>query len=192
MAARHIVLSSDAANNIKRGGGSKFAFHEITSAPALASELAALPNGLVYALAVLRPYRELPIDRTELDAAWRVLAGDAPLPAFDDFSIVIGRIGESPLVTRTGRSPFRARTAIGTSTVDVRMESWLPTDTIRRSGFGHVIVDRQHVLALDRGISLVVLGSPGPPVFTAYRAGLFAPVRRLVPITSDYLFPCYR
>ena len=87
----------------------------------------------------------------------------------------------------------QAVTAIGSLKLDVRMESWLPTDTIRRSGFGHIIVNRRHVLAIDRGISLVALAGSGTPLLTEYRSGLFAPVRRWVVNRGDSVAaPCYR
>ena len=73
------------------------------------------------------------------------------------------------------------------------MESWLPTDTIRRSGFGHIIANRRHVLALDRGISFVALADSGSPALTEYRSGLFAPIPRWVVTRGDTLpAPCYR
>jgi len=97
------------------------------------------------------------------------------------------------MFTRAGNRPFRAATALGPLTIDVRMESWLPTDTIRRSGFGHIVVNRQHVLAIDRGISLVVLAASGTPLLTEYRSGLFAPVRRWVVTRGNTVAaPCYR
>ena len=37
--------------------------------------------------------------------------------------------------------------------VDVRMESWLAFDTIRRMGFGQVVADRRHTLIVERGVS---------------------------------------
>ena len=49
--------------------------------------------------------------------------------------------------------PFRVRVRLEPFDLDVRMESWLPTDTIRRAGFGHVIVNGRHELTLERGIS---------------------------------------
>ncbi|MND00367.1 hypothetical protein D3C83_189530 [compost metagenome] len=53
------------------------------------------------------------------------------------------------------------------------MESWLPTDTIRRAGFGHVVVNHRHELTLERGISFRALGSEGEPL---YESGIFAPI----------------
>jgi hypothetical protein len=59
--------------------------------------------------------------------------------------------------------------------IDIRMESWLPTDTIRRAGFGHVVVNGRHELTLERGISFRALRPGSEPV---YESGLFAPISR--------------
>ena len=64
--------------------------------------------------------------------------------------------------------------------LDVRMESWLPADTIRRAGFGHVVANRRHVLTLERGVSLVLLGPDGRLRGTHYASGLFAPLPRVL------------
>ena len=190
---RPVVVTDDALRKIVRVDPAAYLPLPADARPTLAEQVSLLPAGLIYALAVLRPYRELPIDRVELERAWKVLAGDTPLPVIEDYTIIMGRIGERPHFIRSSQRPFRATTALGGLNIDVRMESWLPTDTIRRSGFGHVIVNRRHMLAIDRGVSLVVLGSSGPPVLTAHRAGLFAPVQRWVFGTGDTVnAPCYR
>ena len=56
----------------------------------------------------------------------------------------------------------------------------LPADTIRRMGFGHVLVDRRHVLTLDRGASFVALGPAAAPLVSAWAGGLYAPQPRYV------------
>jgi hypothetical protein len=143
---------------------------------------------------VLRPNTEFPIDRAELELAWRSLTtADADLPAIADYTVIVGRVGERPELIRASNRPFRVRTTMGPLNIDVRMEAWLPTDTIRRSGFGHVVANRTHVLAIDRGISLVLLTPSGQPVLTEYRSGLFAPVPRWAFGTGDAASaPCYR
>ena len=78
---------------------------------------------------------------------------------------------------RSEDRPYRLRTRLGPFEFDVRMESWLPTDTIRRAGFGHVIVDRKHVLTLERGVSFVALGPGGHPI---YSSGIYAPIPRYI------------
>ena len=60
------------------------------------------------------------------------------------------------------------------------MESWLPFDTIRRMGFGHVVANRHHALVVERGLSFVALDGTGNPIRTAYLGGIFAPQPRYV------------
>jgi hypothetical protein len=57
------------------------------------------------------------------------------------------------------------------------MESWLPADTIRRAGFGQVIVGRRRMLTLERGVSVLLLRPDGTWVAT-YASSLFAPLGR--------------
>jgi len=56
----------------------------------------------------------------------------------------------------------------------VRMDSWLPSDTFRRAGFGHVLRGREHVMIIERGISLVWFGPAGVPSQPFYWASLYA------------------
>jgi hypothetical protein len=65
---------------------------------------------------------------------------------------------------------------LGPLDVDVRMESWLPTDTIRRAGFGHVVVNRRHALTIERGISFRTLEPDGQAL---YESGIFAPIPQI-------------
>ena len=53
------------------------------------------------------------------------------------------------------------------------MESWLPFETFRRAGFGHVLRGRDRVLIVERGVSLVWFNRDGSPAIT-YAAGLYA------------------
>jgi hypothetical protein len=92
-----------------------------------------------------------------------------------DYTAVVGRVGEKPVLIESQNRPYRVRLRVESYDFDVRMESWLPTDTIRRAGFGHVIVNRQHALTLERGLSFVALGPSGGPF---YSSGLFAPLTR--------------
>lgn len=157
-------------------------------------KLAGLSSGTPYVVGILRPDGEYPIDRLELETIWGHLTRRRdPLPPPESYTVAIGRIGEPPHVIRASARPFRLETQVGPLTFDVRMESWLPTDTIRRSGFGHVIVNRRHALTLERGISLLAISDQGLPLLTEYRAGLFAPIPRFVSGYRDTLpLPCYR
>ena len=127
-------------------------------------------------LGILRPDREYPLDPIGLQSAWSWLTGgSANLPDMRSFVVVAGRVGDAPLLVRASDQPYRLNTTLESFKLDIRMESWLPTDTIRRAGFGHVIANRQHVLTLERGVSFVAL-SPGR--HTAYANGIFAPIPR--------------
>ena len=99
------------------------------------------------------------------------------MPTLRQYTIIIGRTGERPVVVQSQDRPYRVAVKVEPFDFDVRMESWLPTDTIRRAGFGHVVVNRRHVLTLERGISFVALGPQGGPF---YDSGLFAPIRQHV------------
>jgi len=132
--------------------------------------------GTPYVLGILRADREYPLDTAGLQSAWSSLTGGSVnLPEIRNFVVVAGRVGEPPLLVRASDQPYRFKTTIEPFELDIRMESWLPTDTIRRAGFGHVIANRQHVLTLERGVSFVALG-PGRQ--TAYAGGIFAPIPR--------------
>jgi hypothetical protein len=131
--------------------------------------------GTPYALAILRPDREFPLDTLGLARAWEVLAPGVALPALRQYTLIVGKAGERPVLIESQDRPYRIQARVEPFDFDVRMESWLPTDTIRRAGFGHVIVNRTHALTLERGISFVSLGPGGGPI---YGSGLFAPLAR--------------
>jgi hypothetical protein len=141
------------------------------------NRVAAVRPGTPYILASLRPDREFATQTAEFAGAWKWLAPGATLPALRNYTVIVGRIGERPVLVESRDLPYRVRLEIEPFDLDVRMESWLPTDTIRRAGFGHVIVDRAHALTLERGLSFLALGPGHGPI---YGSGLFAPIPRLV------------
>ena len=153
-------------------------------APApLTAELAAVPRGTRYVIAVLRPSRDLQLNRTDIGAALRAIAGrDVVLPP-NDYVAIAGVAGEPPALVAASDTPFRQTMTIAGTNVEIRMESWLETDTIRRMGFGHVVVNRRHTLIVERGVSFAAFDADGRAIHTAYRANIFAPQAR-------YL--CYR
>jgi hypothetical protein len=143
----------------------------------LTTHAASIRPGTPYVLAVLRSDREYSLDTADLTAAFRVLAPSVPVPALRQYTAIIGRAGEPPVLMESQDRPYRLRVSLDPISIDVRMESWLPTDTIRRAGFGHVIVDRRHILTLERGISFAALSGARNPV---YVSGPFAPIRQHV------------
>jgi hypothetical protein len=66
----------------------------------------------------------------------------------------------------------------------VRMDSWLPYDTFRRPGFGHVLRGREHVQILERGVNLVWVQADGRMSEPVYAASLFAQRRRFRIVTT--------
>ncbi len=182
-AGREIAATPVARDLTRTAYGDLFTFTPDTrvSAPALAMRLSRLPPGTPYVLGLLAPYPDLPFDRGELaDAVKLLTAGTATLDRGPSYSVLAGRVGGRPLILRQAERPFREKFSFGALAIDVRMESWLPTDTIRRAGFGHVIVGRRHVLTLERGVSVVALSPEGVPVRAEYASGLFAPLPRFL------------
>jgi hypothetical protein len=183
---RSVIVNDRARQEIQAAYGPiiRTSLDRITAPPPITAELSAVPRGTRYVLAVLRPSRDTTLNRTDLGAALRAIAGDREidLPA-GDYVAIGGIAGQAPVLVAAADRPFRRTVEIGGSNVDVRMESWLGTDTIRRMGFGHVIVNRRHTLIVERGVSFVAFDADGGAIHTAYRANIFAPQPR-------YL--CYR
>jgi hypothetical protein len=145
----------------------------------LAVRIGTLAPGTPYVLAVLAPYPDLPFDAQELGDASRLLTGNTTTLGHEPtYTVIAGRLGEYPSFVRRSDLPWREQVTIDGVRLDVRMESWIPPDTIRRAGFGHVIAGRRHVLTVERGVSLVALSPSGEPVLATYASSLFAPLAR--------------
>jgi hypothetical protein len=176
---RDVVLTSGSARLVTQAFGDTWRIEQERRGPPLRDQVARLHRGTPYVLALLRAYRDVPLDVDELRAIVAALTGHTTtLPTDSVYTVMVGRAGEPPAVVRSERRPFRLRMAVSTMNVDVRMESWLPPDTMRRAGFGHVIVNRRHVLTLERGVSLVALGENGETRLAGYASGLYAPEPR--------------
>ena len=146
----------------------------------LAARIGTLAPGTPYVLAVLAPYPDLVFDAQELADASRLLTGNTTtLGREPSYTVIAGRLGDRPSFVRRSDLPWREQVTIRRGVrLDVRMESWIPPDTIRRAGFGHVIAGRRHVLTLERGVSFVALSPSGEPVLATYASSLFAPLAR--------------
>jgi hypothetical protein len=179
---RSIALTEGSAAMVRAAYGGLFDIQrdDRVAAATLAERIASLAAGTPYVLASIEPYPEAPVNRDDVAAAVRRLGvGPAGLPV-GRFVVIAGRVGESPTTQRAADRPFRLRGHLDGRALDIRFECWLPADTIRRMGFGHVIVDRRHVLALDRGVSFVALAPDGTARLTAWAGGLFSPQARYV------------
>jgi len=140
--------------------------------PPLAERVAGLPAGTPYVLCVLKPSRDMSLDEDDLAAALRVLSGTA-VPG-GDYAVIAGLIGRPPELAFGANLPFTKQVQLNGMGVEVRMESWLSADTIRRMGFGQVVAGRHHALIVERGISFAALDRTGRAIRTAYAANIFS------------------
>ncbi|MGE3708023.1 MAG: hypothetical protein AB7I13_22325, partial [Vicinamibacterales bacterium] len=151
----------------------------------LEERLAAIPEGTRYVLCSIKATPDLEFDPRELDRALaRLTAGHLPTAPAGDFLAVAGLAGRAPALVRSGSRPFTHALELDDLPVRIRMDAWLPFDTIRRMGFGHVIAGRmgarQHALIVERGVSVVALDPSGRPVQTEYAGAIYAPVPRVL------------
>ena len=150
-----------------------------------------LPMGTQYALCMLKPTGEFSVDHDELVEALRTLSGGSldAMPA-GQYAVVVGSTGERPALAAGSADPFRRSVSVAGVPIEVRMESWLPADTIRRMGFGHIVAARRHTLIVERGVSFVAFDGSGRPLRSGYRSGIFAPQPRyLIKIERDIVAP---
>ena len=147
--------------------------------PSLADAVRDLPDGSRYVFCILKPTRDLSLDWDDIGRALSAAAGGRAVEVPDgDYVAIAGTRGRAPDVVTGSNRPFRRSVELDGVTVDIRMESWLAADTIRRMGFGHVIAAHHHTLIVERGVSFVAFDSSGQPVRTAYASNIFAPQPR--------------
>jgi hypothetical protein len=155
--------------------------------PSFSTIAASAPHGTIYVLNVLTPTRDyLPLP-ADLSALVRVLTGGAlPDTPSGAYVTLAGRSGDRPALVRQSDRPYRERLTIADVDIDVRMESWLSTDTIRRAGFGHVVANGRHALIVERGISLVTLDEQGRPNETVYANNIFQAIDRFLVSQAEW------
>jgi hypothetical protein len=149
------------------------------STPTLEAATHDLGSGTRYVLCILKPSSETPLDWNDVRGSLTALAGGGAVQIPDkDYVVIAGTVGNSPASVIGANTPFRRTISIDGVDVQVRMDSWLTADTIRRMGFGHVIVGRRHTLIVERGASFVAFDATGQPRRTAYGGNIFAPEAR--------------
>ena len=176
--SRDIVMDSYAARDVTGAYGLLFPLQPdpLLPAPDLSEAVAQLPAGTPYVLCVLTPPREEQLDPARFAIALAALThGHAPAASNSAYQLIAGLSGEAPVMARSGDRPFRAEFRLLDEPFTVRMESWLPSDTFRRAGFGHVLRGREHVLILERGVNLVWFDRSARPSPPLYAASLYAP-----------------
>jgi hypothetical protein len=185
-AGRRVFVNEQAARKLAAAYGPVFTIEpERRPRRGLAEAVTDLPPGSRYVLCVLRPDGGLALDREALTKVTRALTGGADFPVTEsDYLVLAGQTGMPPALVRHATRPFRENVVLDGLPVEVRMESWLAFDTIRRMGFGHVIANRQHSLIVERGVSFVALEPDGRPRDVVYSSGIFAPQPRYVVLSS--------
>jgi hypothetical protein len=144
-----------------------------------ADAIAMVPPGTRYVLCVLKPSGDLPVNAGDLSQALATLtAGHAPSPPRADYLAIAGVAGQAPTLVAAGDRPFRRELVLQGVRVEIRMDSWLVSDTIRRMGFGHVVANRQHTLIVERGISFAAFDDRGAALRTEYASNIYAPQPR--------------
>jgi hypothetical protein len=186
--SRDMILDAYSARDVVAAFGPLFLLQRdpISASPDLVDEIAGLPSGTPYVMCLLTPPREEQLDPALLQAALGMLTGgrtpealriegSTDAGASARYQLMAGLTGEAPIVVRAENSPFRMDFQLLDDPFTVRMESWLPSDTFRRAGFGHVIRGREHVLTLERGVSLVGFNRNARSSNPVYAASLYAP-----------------
>jgi hypothetical protein len=189
--SRDLVLDRYSAREVVSAFGPLFPMHPdpIRASSDLMEEISRLPPATPYVLCVLTPPREETLDPQMLETTIRTLTGGTRDPrrvpkaggigpGGSAYQVMAGLTGEAPLITRAEDHPFRQGFRLLDDAFIVRMESWLPSDTFRRAGFGRVIRDREHVLTLERGINLVWFDRNARPSNAVYAASIYAPGER--------------
>ena len=179
-ASRDLVLTADAAAAVVSAYANEFPLVlDQPPAASLSDVISRIPRGTPYVLTLLLPAPAgRTIDREDFTKALVELAGNRlPRRSEASYEVWAGMLGEAPSLYRSSAHPFRQDVLIGGEPFTIRMDSWLPEDTFRRSGFAHVLHGREHALIAERGISLVWLQRDGSPA-TYYGAGLYTPEAR--------------
>jgi hypothetical protein len=177
---RDIVLTAEAAADVVAAYGNLFPVEPDQAPPPTLVDIASrIPRGTPYVLTLLvPPPGNKTLDPADFGRALTTLTGGrAPSRSNASYEVWAGSYGEAPVLYRSSAHPFRARVQIGGEPFTIRMDSWLPDDTFRRGGFGHVLHGRTHALPVERGVSLVWLGRDGSPA-RFYGAGLYTPEAR--------------
>lgn len=170
---RDIVLSAAAVPEVSAAFDALFPLvpDPLLPVPSMARQVAQIAPGAPYALAILPPNREDPLDEDALeDVLLSLTAGHVRRRSRTRYEVIIGRVGAVPLLHRAQSRPFREKLSLAEGELDIRLDGWVPLETFRRAGFGRIILDRRPVLTVERGVSFTVLDTPMP----VYAAGIYA------------------
>ena len=195
---RDVVLTADAATKVIAAYGSQFPIvqDDVPQAPSLTDTVSRIPVGSPYVMTILTPLPDFALNEEDVTTALEELAGRASGPSGSKppstsqrrrYEVIAGIAGEKPAFHLSADQPFARDVVLAGDTVHVRFDSWLPFDTFRRGGFGHVLLDHERILFIERGVSLVWLRRDGNPA-VAYGANAYAPQPRYrIPVATSRL-----
>ena len=187
---RQIFLTERAAGILNGSYGQLFEARPDAYRSTFQEVVRLLPHGTRYALCLLKPTRDFELDRADIDAALRTLSRSSIGVPTQDYAVIAGMVGEAPSLIEQSNEPFTRTVDIGGVATEIRMESWLSADTIRRMGFAHVVAGHRHTLIVERGVSFVAFDERGMPIKTAYFSNIFADLPRFVIASrQSALFP---
>lgn len=176
---RDVVLTTTAAERIGATYGSRFLMKPDPRVPVPSlAESTRIAAGTPYVMVWMTPLPIAPVSREELSGALGELAGRDLPPG--RYAVMAGFAGSAPRLVRGSDRPFRVSTRLRDLDITVRIDAWLPFDTMRRAGFGHVIADGRHAFTVERGLTFVAFDEAGGLLKTAYAGGLLAPQPRLL------------
>lgn len=185
---RDVVLTADAAAKVVAAYGSHFPVvrDNFPPAPSLAQTVERIPRGAPYAMTILTPLPDHALDEDDLTEALRGLTGRSRRE-HGRYEVIAGAAGETPSLHMATDRPVVRNVAVAGTRLRVRFDSWLPFDTFRRGGFGHVLLDGRRILFIERGVSLVWLQRDGSPE-VAYAGSVYAPQPRYrIPVATSRL-----
>jgi len=177
---RDIVLTSGAAKSVVAAYGAAFPMVRDHEPPPTFVETASrIPRGAPYVLTMLAPPPNgKTVDSGDFSQGLEALIGKRmPQRSEARYEVWAGIAGEAPVLYRSSTHPFDERIDIAGEPFRIRMDAWLPDDTFRRGGFGHVLHGRTRALFIERGLSLLWLRRDGSPA-SFYGAGLYTPEPR--------------
>jgi hypothetical protein len=180
-AGRSVVVTGRARNTLEAAYGPLLPTMPDDRLPgaSLLQAVKDLARGTRYVLCILKPSRDFQIDADDLAGTLTWITGGRQIRLPDgDYAVIAGLVGSAPEVAMGSRVPFSERLRLGQVPLEIRMESWLAFDTIRRMGFGQVIAARRHALIVERGVSFAAFDEQGRSLRTAYAASLFEPEPR--------------
>src|SRR3984893_1907750 len=100
--------------------------------PGIADLVQGLAPGTPYVLSILKPVPDFSLDADDLIRAIGTLT-DRQLRSVPDggYAAIAGLVGATPTLVAGANGPFRRSLSLGDVEVEIRMESWLSSDTIR-------------------------------------------------------------